>query len=92
MKVKRIRYDCYGAQLAGENRHAQEVMRELGITYQHATPQSMGDQWWFWIPGNVPEDLPKFITISERNPMKSIGFGLDKKTAKKLRDHKSINA
>lgn len=88
MKVKRIRYCCYGARIASENRHPQVVMSELGITYEHATPQSMGDQWWFWIPHNMPEKLPDFITVSEHDPLESIGFGLSKDAAEKLRDYK----
>jgi hypothetical protein len=88
MKVKRLRYCCNGASIAGEKRHPQDVMRDLGITYQHATPQSMADQWWFWIPDNAPDELPGYMTISEHNPMKSIGWGINKKTAAVLRDYR----
>ena len=28
--------------------HAQQAMKELGITYQKAVPKSLGDCWWFW--------------------------------------------
>lgn len=80
-----LRYDCYGAAMGSkETRHAQLVMRELGITYQHATPQSMGDQWWFWNCENVPETLPQFIKEVKLDPMKYIGWGLDEATARML--------
>lgn len=46
--VKHLRYDCIGAAYAGKSRHPQ-VIRELGIMYELAIPQSMGDQWWFLI-------------------------------------------
>jgi hypothetical protein len=72
----------------GEQRHAQVVMRELGITYQHGTPQSLGDQYWFWNCENIPEKLPKFITELDIDPMEYIGFGLSEKEAEKIRDYK----
>jgi len=46
-------------------RHAQVVMKELGITYQHSTPQSIGDQFWFWNCENIPEKLPDYIEVEE---------------------------
>ena len=61
----KLRYDLYGAGLAGEMRHPQTVMRELGIEYDEGIPQSLGDQWWFMGCSNVPEVLPGFI---ERMP------------------------
>lgn len=57
--MKHLRYDLIGAAYAGENRHPQTVMREMGITYEHAIPQSMGDQWWLF---NCEHgDLPTYI-------------------------------
>lgn len=49
-------FDC------NEDRHAQEVMRELGITYHHAIPQSLGDCWQFFDCKNLPKKLPKYLT------------------------------
>jgi hypothetical protein len=58
-----LRYDLISAALdAGETRHAQTVMRELGIIYKEAIPQSMADQWWFIGCSNVPEKLPAFLS------------------------------
>jgi hypothetical protein len=45
-----------------ENRHAQVVMEELGITYKFAFPQSLGDQWWFCDCENIPDKLPTYLT------------------------------
>lgn len=67
-----------------EDRHPQLVMRELGITYQHATPQSMGDQWWFWNCQNVPSELPKYLTELRLDPLKQVGNGLSQDDAEKI--------
>lgn len=83
MSTVNLTFDMYGAHLAGEHRHAQVVMRELGIIYQDATPQSMGDQWWFW-NCEYTCDLPSYITMSERDPMKCIGWGLNEVNAKRI--------
>lgn len=72
-----------------ENRHAQTVMKELGIIYQHSTPQSMGDQFWFWNCENIPKELPSYLTIADWNPMECIGHGLSKEDAEKIRDYKT---
>lgn len=68
----------------GENRHAVEVICSLGITYQHATPQSLGDQFWFWNCENVPEKLPEYITELDVEPMDCIGYGLSRDDAIKI--------
>lgn len=75
-------FDC------GENRYAPEVMHELGITYQHSTPQSLGDQFWFWNCENVPDKLPKYLTELDIDPMECIGFGLSKEDAEKICNYK----
>ena len=56
--------------------HPQVVMRELRITYQHATPQSITDQWWFWNCENVPDPLPKYLDPLDVKPMDAVGHGL----------------
>ena len=90
IKINHLKYSYMTAQLkCGEMRHAQKVMKDLGITYQHATPQSIGDQWWFWNCENIPEKLPEYLTELDANPMECIGFGLTKEDAEKIRDYKS---
>jgi len=68
----------------GENRHPQLVMKELGIIYQHETPQSIADQWWFWNCQNVPDELPKYLSPLNIDPHKQIGNGLSKEDADKI--------
>jgi len=68
-----------------ENRHAQEVMKDLGIKYGDATPQSVGDQWWFWNCENMPEQLPVYLTEFKVNPLECVGFGLSQEQANRIR-------
>lgn len=62
-------------------KHAQLIMKELGITYQIAVPQSMGDQWWFFNCENVPDPLPENLTLITQSPHEMIGYGLSKEDA-----------
>ena len=88
---KHLRFDYMTASMdCNENRHAQEVMKELGITYQHSTPQSMGDQWWFWNCDNIPDELPEYLTELSLHPMECIGYGLSKEDANKILNHGKI--
>jgi hypothetical protein len=73
---------------AGKHDHPQTVMRELGITYQHATPQSMGDQWWFWNCEKLPDPLPPYLIKLDLDPIEQVGYGLDLTTANAIRDYK----
>lgn len=80
-----LRYDLMTASMdCNENRHAQVVMKELGITYQHATPQSIADQWWFWNCEHVPSPLPKYLSELDMQPVEAIGFGLSREDAERL--------
>lgn len=71
-----------------ENRHPKQVMRELGITYQHAIPQSISDSWEFWNCNNVPNELPPYLEKMDWDPMERIGWGLSQEDAEKIRDYK----
>ena len=73
-------FDC------SENRHAQVVMKELGITYKLAVPQSMADQWQFFCCENLPEELPKFLTeICKDNNFKNYS-GISEDNLKMLKN------
>lgn len=83
--IKHLRYCLITASMdCDENRHAQTVMRELGITYERATPQSICDQWWFWNCENIPEVLPPFLKDLGLEPSKCIGRGLSEEDARQL--------
>lgn len=72
------------------NEHPQVVMKELGISYHHATPQSIAEQWWFWNCEGYPETLPQFLTVLNIEPKKAIGLGLsEEKAAQLTNDSKS---
>lgn len=88
-----LRFDCYGACIAGVNGHPQKVMQELGIAWFHSTPQSVGDQWWFWGCTGVPEPLPSYLSILHTDPMTCIGFGLSQGSAEAIVEHsKAVGA
>jgi hypothetical protein len=94
--MKHLRFCCVAAHYEKErisdadfklgSMHAQKAMKEMGITYQHATPQSMGDQWWFWNCENTPDELPLFLSILNLDPMGCIGWGLSQERAEAIRD------
>lgn len=77
--------------MAGEDRHPQEVMKELRIHYIHATPQSIGDQWWFWCCEQMTLDpLPTYITVMNLgNAFEYIGFGLSKESAQQIENYRN---
>ncbi len=87
---KHLRLNCYYT-----TEHPQKLMKDLGITYQHATPQSIADQWWFWNCENIPDELPEYLEEltsypdnKPLDPMEQIGWGLSKEDAEKIRDYK----
>lgn len=78
--MKHLRFNTYTC----PNEHPQVVMKRLGITYYHATPQSMGDQWWFWNCENIPDPLPEYITELVMDPLKAVGHGLSEQEARDI--------
>ena len=90
IEPKHLRYSMIAAEQGfNEKRNPVEVMKALGIKYQHATPQSMGDQWWFWNCENLPKQIPVLLTELDADPMECIGYGLSKKEAELIRDYKN---
>lgn len=62
-KMIHLDFQYLDAQEAGDNRHAQQAFKDLGIEYEFAVPQTMGDCWWFFNCKNIPENLPSHINI-----------------------------
>ena len=85
--MSHLRFDLYNY----SGTHPQIKMKELKIKYSHSTPQSMGDQWWFWNCENIPDPLPIFLSVADLNPMKCIGYGLSKQEAEEIRDYTPLN-
>lgn len=83
MKTLRYDYMTAGFKLK-DNRHASEVIQELGITYLHGVGQSISDSYEFWGCENVPDNLPESIKVMSWDPMKRIGWGLSGEKAKEL--------
>lgn len=87
--MKHLKLSMYGAHKSGVTGHPQKIMKDLGITYQNSTPQSLYDSWWFWNCENIPDVLPGCITELNVNPMECIGNGLSNISAESIRDYKS---
>ena len=89
--MKHLRFNYYIAVVDyNERRHACDVIKELGIIYQYSTPQSLGDQFWFWNCENIPKYLPRFINeLKIKDPMEYVGFGLNKEWAEKIKNYKT---
>ena len=65
----------YSYNMGGKG-HAITQMKTLGISYSHATPQSLYDQWWFWNCKNIPDILPKYLNVLAIDPLDAVGYGL----------------
>lgn len=88
--ARHLTYSYEGAYNANKSGHAQDVMKELGITYQHSTPQSMGSAFWFWNCENIPENLPKYIyDLDIDDPLEYVGWGLSEKMAIAIKNYKT---
>ena len=72
-----------------DNRHACEVVKSLGITYQYSVGQSISDNFEFWNCENIPKNLPRSLKIMDKDPMDRVGWGLSKETAESIRDYKA---
>lgn len=87
--MKHLRLCLYTKLIDGDKRHAQRVIRDMGITYRYAVPQSIADQWWFLDCQNVPDQLPAFISrMDDFDPQKSVGYGLSQEMADALTEPK----
>jgi hypothetical protein len=54
--------------LRNDIKNAFDQMETLGIGYERATPQTCGDQIWFWNCTNVPEVLPEYLSELDADP------------------------
>ena len=84
MKYTHLKYDMIGAHLSGVCGHPQKVLKDLGIEYEAAVPQSMGDCWQFFNVTNLPQELPSFLSVFDVEPLDYIGWGLSEDEARKL--------
>lgn len=83
--MKHLRFCYLTAHDEKEDRHAQAVMKELGITYRISVPQSLGDQWWFLDCQNIPDVLPPYLTpMDDFDPQGAVGYGLSQEDADTL--------
>lgn len=71
-----------------ERRHAQEVMRWFGTTYQKAVPSSMTDSWQFWNCKNAPDPLPPYLKEITVSPDDYVGHGLSQDDADRIKSYR----
>lgn len=89
--MKHLRYCLYSAHINCDiTAHPQQTMHALGIKYQAATPQSLGEQWWFWNCENIPEPLPQYLTELTVDPYDAIGWGLSKEQTDAIHNKVSL--
>lgn len=79
--MQHLTYSMHTAANEGMGKHPQAVMKDLGIKYRKAVPQSISDSWQFWGCSNVPENLPLCLSTINRPPIDYIGWGLSKEEA-----------
>lgn len=82
--MKNLRYSYNAAWDLGEERHVQEVLKELGISYFVGVPQTMAECWDLWCCEGVPEELPPYLTVLMMKPSEMIGHGLSPVMAAKI--------
>ena len=75
----------------GKAEHPVKQMKNLGITYQHGTPQSIGNRWIFWNCSNIPDPLPTYLSVEALHPISHIGFGLSEDLAKSIERYYNNN-
>lgn len=64
--------------------HPVTIMARLGITYTHATPQSIFNEWWFWNCEKLPDTLPGYLLPLNIDPLQYVGYGLSEKEAQEI--------
>jgi hypothetical protein len=80
-----LRLDLYGV-----TKHAQEVMKDLGIRYQIAVPQSLYDCWWFFNCVGIPDVLPEYLEVLAIDPVDCVGRGLSQEDVDSLKHGKAL--
>lgn len=73
-----ILYDDVGKYDAVFREHPQKVLRDFGITYKKAVPQSIGNQWWFFdVQGDLSQLHKDLYEIKFKDDLSElIGYGL----------------
>jgi hypothetical protein len=61
-------------------------MKQQGITYFDAMPQPIADCWTFWCCENLPNPLPKGLSLSKRRPYDFVNKGLSRKRYHQIKE------
>lgn len=82
--TRMIKLCMHGQCKAGDGRHPQQVMKDLGINYLYAVPQSIADCWMFFgVHPDAAVDLA-YLESREVDPMQFVGWGLSEDMALEL--------
>ena len=75
--MKNLCLSLYALWDFGDKRHAQTVMKDLGISYLFSIPQSIADVWWFWGCSSVPDPLPPYLSeMRHVTTEEALGWGV----------------
>ena len=58
--------------------HAEEYMKQQGIKYFISMASPISDSWVFWCCKNVPEPLPRGLSLLKARPYFFKGRGINK--------------
>jgi hypothetical protein len=61
IEVPVLRYYMQSACMAGEQRHAQTHLKDIGVQWRLSECHTVGDCWFFWIPSGNLEALPVWL-------------------------------
>jgi len=61
IEVPVLRYYMQDACEAGEKRHPQDHLREIGVMWRQSECHAVGDCWFFWMPYGNLDALPDWL-------------------------------
>jgi len=83
--MKHLRFDIKLAYELKEVGHPKHIMEKHGISFQHETPQSIGECCIFWNCENYPSELPSFLQSVPVDPLDFVGIGLTQELAEEIK-------
>lgn len=90
--AKHLRFNVRDyVRLFGVNaKHPRQVIKDAGITYTHAIPQTISDEWWFFNCENVMPHVEGVISTLEIDDAREyIGWGLSAKQAEEINNYQN---
>lgn len=89
MKHLRFNVRDYVEIFGAEAKHPREVIRDAGITYTVAIPQTIAGEWWFFNCENVQPHVEGIIsTLDIDDTREYVGWGLSMEQANRIENYK----